>query len=294
MKPLVAFVCAMALAGCLAQREDDTGAGLPRTTACSLLASPDKVPDGAPAQGGNGSRPLAITIEGLDGPIAVAVWWFASLQEIHVVRLRGPAEDGFVANVPDDHGVYLLAGQGSWTLEGRVAAGTQDAITLTDGGSTGSLAGVWSEAATTGLGGPSGLGATWLPSDMPWADAEHMDRFERLELTLAWTNAPTGGADFGIAVGPTVDGGFHYVNGAYQANLGPQVERRTVLATEAASLGWDNTTLPRAGPSISTGGFAAQGIPYELSWVAAFRPDPDLPQTCIRLGDVDTADVTSA
>jgi hypothetical protein len=288
---LLAVACAAALSGCLQQREDE-GLSAP---ACDLLGGPDDVP--ADARGTAGTGPRTVTIANVPPRDAIAVWW----QEAdHVVVLHLRSHEGVdggpisvmpsVAKAPAGVAVRIVAGDDAWTLEGFVAAGTQDVLVdLERPEIVGSLSGTWDEPVSMGF--ASGPAATsWQPNDLPWADQERIQRLDEVVLTLAWENGAAGGADFGIAIAPTGSDEFSWRNApdaASQASAGPQGEERVVTAAELAALGWSNVTGLRAGPSVSTGAFATTGIAYDLGWRARFAPDPDLPHVCATLGDVD-------
>lgn len=289
---LFALTTVVALSGCLQQRDDGEGMSAP---ACDLLGGPGDVPADAPRSAGPGPR--TITIANVPPRDAIAVWWHEA-DQIVVLHLRSDEglDDGpisvmpSVAKVPAGVAVRIVAGDDAWTLEGFVAAGTEDALAdLARPEVLGSLAGTWDEPVSMGF--ASGPAATsWQPNDLPWADQERIQRLDELVLTLTWDNGPAGGADFGIAIGPTGSDEFSWRNApdaASQASAGPQSEERTVTAAELAQLGWSNVTGLRAGPSVSTGAFATTGIDYDLAWRATFAPDPDLPRVCATLGDVD-------
>ncbi|MEA3136511.1 MAG: hypothetical protein QOC71_792 [Thermoplasmata archaeon] len=288
-----ALIFALAFAGCLSQLQGE-GDPAHRTAACSLLGHPDQVPLEAPAEAGPGHRQVDVTVLGADsqpaGHMAVVAWWQPTRGDVHVLQLMSDEAGKAVLHVPDDEAVDLMAGRVEWTHEAHLDAGAESAaLTLTPASLLGVIAGEWTEALAEGV-----SGAVWQPNDLPWADAGHMDRLEGLDLTLLWDNGPQGGADFGIGVGPNGGSGFHYTNRQYQTTVGPQSEERTLGAADFEQLGWDNTTLPQAGPSISTGGFAVASIPYTLMWEATFATDPALPDRCLSLGDTGAVDDTDS
>lgn len=292
MLPLaLALALAMPLSGCLAELE---GAERRGTPACDLVGHPGQVPLDAPAEGGSGERQIQVTVLGGDGQpaanVAVAAWWQATREELQVLRVATGQAGQVVLRVPPDEAVDLVAGHVEWTHEAHLEAGEAPAtVVLTPASLIGVVHGNWTEPVAQGVGG-----AVWQPNDLPWADAGHMARLQRLHLELLWTNGPQGGADFGIAVGPNAGSGFHYVNGEYQATVGVHLEERTLEGEDFAAFGWDGGTRPQAGPSISTGGFALTPIPYALTWEATFEADPDLPDRCLSLGDIDAVDVTDS
>jgi hypothetical protein len=276
------------LSGCLAEMQEDARRA---TSACDLLGDPGQTPRAAPAEGGPGPRRLAVTLpeDGAGSGVAVVAWWQAGPDAVQVVRLRTSESRMATFLVPADAPIGLLAGGSEWTSEGRVAAGAAPATLLLGSGlEVGSIEGAWGMPAAQGL-----SGASWQPEDLPFGDGDRMERLERLDLLLSWTNGPQGGADFGIAVGPNGGSGFHYTNREYQTSLGPQTESRVLEAADLGQLGWDASTRPQAGPSVSTGGFAVAPIAYTLDWTATFAADPELADRCLDLGDADAADVTS-
>jgi hypothetical protein len=217
-------------------------------------------------------------------------WWQPNRDEVRVLRLMSSEAGQVVLHVPAEEAIELAAGRVEWTHEAHLDAGAAPAaLTLAPASLMGTIEGEWGSPLAEGVSGP-----VWQPNDLPWADAGHLDRLERLDLTLTWTNGPQGGADFGIAVGPNGGSGFHYTNSEYQASVGEQSERRTLEAADFDQLGWENTTQPQTGPSISTGGFAVTAIPYSLAWEATFAADPGLADFCLGLGDRGTTDVTDS
>jgi hypothetical protein len=280
------FAVVILAGGCLAPDDQETSA--PGVQPCSLLSGPRDVLGNAPSSAGPGPR--EIRIAKVPDPDAIALWWQEG-DHLVVLHLRSAelTSGGELsinpsrALVPNDVAVRIVAGHDEWTQDGFVAAGTDvELVDLDEPEVHGVIAGTWDEAATFGP-----AGEAWRPSPMDWADEDTMARLRSLRLELAWDNGAGGGADFGIAVGPSTTGGFHYVNGEYQATPGGQRETRDLGPSDFAQLGWSDTTRPQVGPSVSTGAFAATGIPYELTWSATFSPDPDLPQVCETLGDIE-------
>jgi hypothetical protein len=287
----LAFLLTVLLSGCLAELQGTEEHGTP---ACDLVWHPGQVPLDAPPEGGSGERQVQVTVLGGDGQpaanMAVAAWWQATREELHVLRVATGPDGQVVLRVPPGESVDLVAGHVEWTHEAHLDAGNEPAtLILTPASLIGVVDGNWTEPITPGVGG-----AVWQPSDLPWADSGHMARLERLRVDLLWTNGPDGGADFGIAVGPSSGSGFHYVNREYQATAGVHTEERTLEGEDFAALGWDGDTLPQAGPSVSTGGFTLTAIPYTLTWEATFLADPDLADRCLSLGDADAVDVTDS
>ncbi len=287
---------ALAFAGCLSQlRGEDTPAdGDGGSSACDLLGNPGQIPTDAPSEAGPGPREVDVTVLGGDSQpaanVAVVAYWQHTRESVHAVRLVSGESGKAILRVPADEAIELVAGRVEWTHEAHLDAGERPAsLILTPASVLGLVEANWTAPVAQGVNG-----AVWQPADLPWADAGHMDRLERLDLTLLWTNGPEGGADFGIAVGPNGASGFHYTNSEYQATVGAQSETRILEAGDFADLGWGNTTRPQAGPSISTGGFALSPIAYTLVWEATFETDPDLRDRCQVLGDADAIDVTAS
>lgn len=287
---LATALAAVLASGCLAEIQDDARRD---TAACDLIGDPRQTPASAPAQGGPGARRITVTLPD-DGSaagdrVAVVAWWRATSGEVEVVRLRTAGSPTVTFAVPADIPVALLTGRSVWTNEGHVGPGSSDAtVLLTSGLDTGSLEGDWGALVAEGV-----SGASWQPNDLPWAEGGRLGRLERAELTLTWTNGPQGGADFGIAVGPNGESGFHYTNREYQTSVGGHTESRVLEAADLAQLGWDDATRPQAGPSVSTGGFAVSPIPYTLAWKATFAVDPALADRCLDLGSAVAVDATS-
>ncbi|MHB1261976.1 MAG: hypothetical protein ACYC2H_09710 [Thermoplasmatota archaeon] len=293
---VLACAAALSFAGCLAQLQDtDPSAdGVGGNPPCDLLGNPGQIPTDAPSEAGPGQRPVDVTVLGGDGQpaahMAVVAYWQQTRESVHAVRLVSDAAGKATLRVPAGEDLELMAGRIEWTHEAHLDAGDRPAsLILTPASVLGLVEANWTTPLAQGV-----SGAAWQPTDLPWADAGHMDRLERLRLVLAWTNGPQGGADFGIAVGPNGESGFHYTNSEYQATVGEQSEERILEPGDFADLGWGNTTRPQAGPSISTGGFAVDPIAYTLAWEATFEADPGLRDRCENVGDVDAVDVTAS
>lgn len=274
----IALALTVLLAGCLSARDQDpdTGAG----QACSILWHPGQVKAVA-AQAGNGSRRLEV--DGLDAHEPLAAWWFTAPDKISVLHARRGDTGVVQLNVAPNVAVSLRAGShGEWDKEARVpAAGGDVALTLSGSSLTATLGGTWSDLVS--VGGPAGT--VWQPHAFDFTGIG-IERLQELTLRLTWSNGVEGGADFGIAVGPTPDAEFHYTNSQYQATPGPQSEVRSVRLDELQGFGWTNETLVQMGPSISTGAIS-RSLPYVLEVTAEFLPDPDLPRTCMDLGNVE-------
>jgi hypothetical protein len=135
------------------------------------------------------------------------------------------------------------------------------------GDAVGAMQSRWTRPATVGA-----QRSEWQPAPLPWADAGHLDRLESVTLTLEWANAPQSAADFGIALGR--GGSFRYWNQEYQTSLGPQSEALALDRAALEELGWTSGDRLDAGPSVSTGAYAATPIAYELSWKATFLQPP--------------------
>lgn len=293
---VVACAAAFSFAGCLAQLQDEDAAvdGPDGAPACDLLGNPGQVPSDAPSEAGPGQRQVDVTVLGGDGQpasgMAVVAYWRQTREAVHAVRLLSDASGKAALRVPAGEGIELMAGRIEWTHEAHLDAGEQPAsLVLTPASVLGLVEANWTAPLAQGV-----SGAVWQPADLPWADAGHMDRLERLRLVLSWSNGPGGGADFGIAVGPNGESGFHYTNSEYQATVGEQSEERVLESGDFVDLGWGNTTRPQAGPSISTGGFAVDPIGYTLVWEATFEADPGLRDRCEALGEAEAVDVTAS
>lgn len=271
----VVLALVVLLAGCLSSRDGDPAAS--DGDACSILWHPGQV-HAESAHAGNGSR--RIDVHGLGPHEPLASWWFTAPDAIAVLHARRGDTGPVQLDVPPNVAVSIVAGShDDWDKEAHVPAAGED-VTLTMAGTsmTATLTGTWSAMAS--IGGPAG--AAWQPHSFTGVE---VGRLQELRLRLTWSNGVDGGADFGIAVGPTPDAEFHYTNTQYQATPGPQSELRIVPFDELQAFGWTNKTLIQVGPSISTGGFS-RGLPYALDVTAEFLPDPDLARTCMQLGDV--------
>lgn len=273
----VAVLLIVLLAGCLSTRDGDPGTS--SGAACSLLWHPGQV-QAQTAQAGNGSRP--IIIEGLAPHEPLAAWWFTAPDAIAVLHARRGDTGAVQLNVPPQVAVSIVAGShDDWDKQAHVPAASDEVLlTLSGTRVMASITGTWSAAVS--LGGPAG--STWQPHAVAFAGLG-VDRLQELTLDLTWSNGIDGGADFGIAVGPTPGAQFHYTNSQYQATPGPQRETRVLQVDELEGFAWTNETVIQVGPSISTGGFS-RNLPYTLDVTAEFLPDPDLPRTCMMLGDV--------
>lgn len=276
MKP-VGLVLVLLVAGCLSARDDAVPAGT--GAACSILWHPGQVHAEA-AQAGNGSR--RIDVHGLAPHEPLAAWWFTAPEAISVLHARRGDTGAVQLNVPPNVAVAIVAGShGDWDKEAHVPAAGEDlALTLAGSSVVTTLAGTWSDLAT--LGGPAGT--AWQPHAVAFTGIG-VERLQELELSLTWSNGVDGGADFGVAVGPTPDADFHYTNSQYQVAPGPHHEGRSISFEELQGFGWTNETLIQVGPSISTGALS-RSLPYTLDVTAKFLPNPDLPRTCMKLGDV--------
>lgn len=104
------------------------------------------------------------------------------------------------------------------------------------------------------------LSTIWQPHELELG-AGWVQRLDRIQAQLAWDNTPTSAGDLGIGIGDT---SFQYRNSEFQTSYGSFSETWAPAADELRSVLTGETI--RIGPSISTGHYAATGIPYDVAW----------------------------
>lgn len=237
------------------------------------------VPDDAPSEAGDGPIRYAVRVTDQQGSpqplVPVITMWETGRNEdtvtIDTVWARTDAQGVATFGLPASTDIFLLAGAPGWNEEWLGPISPDTTVTLFPESLQGAVTETWDEPATIGANDPQ---AVLHP--LPFAGGWN-ERLEALEVTLTWTNAPTGSADFGIAVG---EDQFRYWNQQFQTTLGDHSETLTLTRDELEAEGLVSMQGIGVGPSVSTGQFNVAGIPYELTWTATFDTSRIIPPEC--------------